>query len=283
MKKNSIPVFILVFFLLIFLLRLGDSFLLRTDQGPIGELFTHKLAGIALLIAVVNLFRLKWADLGFKRDGFLHDILRGFAIGGFVFVTAYVVEISIAFFQGKSPSLQFFVTNYNITGNTQLGNGFLFIFICIAANIINVIMENGIFSGLFISTAEKRFSFIVANGFYSSFLFALWHSVMPFRNYIDDNQSLTGALLTALLFFVTSYIFSIQTGMQFRQSSSLWDGMTVHFINNASANFFHVVYIDGIESIPTMRIAIAQTIMFIIVAVRWFYWKKGGNTLPQKN
>jgi hypothetical protein len=70
--------------------------------------------------------------------------------------------------------------------------------------------------------------------------------------------------------------------MQFRQSSSLWDGMTVHFINNASANLIHVVYINGTESSPTMRIAIAQTILFIIVAVRWFYWKKGGIGPAQK-
>jgi hypothetical protein len=63
--------------------------------------------------------------------------------------------------------------------------------------------------------------------------------------------------------------------MQFKQAnSSLWDGMVVHFINNASVNFFHIVYANGIESNPTMRIAIAQTIMFIIVVVRWIVWKK---------
>jgi hypothetical protein len=71
--------------------------------------------------------------------------------------------------------------------------------------------------------------------------------------------------------------FSIQLGMQFKQAhSSLWDGMVVHFINNASVNFFHVVLPTVTESIPTMRIAIAQTILFVIVSVRWFLWKKEG-------
>jgi len=278
MKKNTIPIFIISFFLIIFAMRLADSFLLRTDQGIIGELFTHKLAGIALLALAVRILRYKWSDIGFKKDQLLSGILRGIAIGGTAFIAAYAIEIIIGIFQGKTPALQFYVTSYNITGNTQLNSGILFIFICIIGNIINVIMENGIFNGLFITTAEKRYSFAKANILFSSFLFGFWHSVMPFRNYIDGNQSLKGMLMTILLLFSTSFIFSVMLGMQYKQSSSLWDGMTVHFINNVCVNMFHVVFVNaetgaGTESNPTMRIAIAQTIMFIIVLVRWFIWK----------
>jgi len=274
MKKNTVPFFILIFFFAIYAFRLTDSFLIRTDQGPIGELFTHKLLGIALLIAVVFIFRIKWADIGFKWNQLLCGILTGIAIGGSSFIFAYIVEIIIAIMQGKSPTLQFFVTSYNATGNTRLGTGILFILICIIGNIINVVMENGIFNGLFISTAEKRYSFFIANTFFSSLLFGLWHCVMPLRNYLDGNQSIIGAIITAFLFFSTSFIFSVQLGMQFKQASSLWDGMTVHFINNACVNMLHVVFADGTESNPTMRITIAGTMMFIIVAVRWSYWKR---------
>jgi hypothetical protein len=97
MKKNIIPCFLLVFFLLIFSLRLFDSFYLRTDQGPIGELFTHKLLGFALLIAAVRFLRLKWdADIGFKWNQLLRGILTGLAIGGSAFIAAYIAEIGIA-------------------------------------------------------------------------------------------------------------------------------------------------------------------------------------------
>jgi membrane protease YdiL (CAAX protease family) len=274
MKKNTVPFFILIFFLVIYAFRLMDSFLIRTDQGPIGELFTHKLIGIALLAAVVFILRIKWADIGFKWNQLLRGILTGVAIGGSAFLVAYIVEITVAFAQGKSPSLQFFVTSYNTTGNTKLETGVVFILICVIGNIINVIMENGIFNGLFITTAEKRYSFAIANTFFSSFLFGLWHTVMPLRNYMDGNQSMTGAIFTALLYCVTSFIFSVQIGMQFKQAGSLWDGMTVHFINNACVNLLHVVFADGTESDPTMRNTIAQTMMFIIVWVRWVYWKR---------
>ncbi|MDR1030233.1 MAG: CPBP family intramembrane metalloprotease, partial [Treponema sp.] len=159
-------------------------------------------------------------------------------------------------------------------GNTALSGGVWIILIIIMGNIINVTMENSIFSGVMITVAEKRYSFFIANGFYSSLLFGLWHSIMPLRNFIDGEQSLTGAVLSALLLFGSSFLFSVQLGMQFKQAnSSLWDGMTVHFINNASVNLIHVVLADGTDSNPTMRIAIAQTIMFIIVAVRWYLWQ----------
>jgi membrane protease YdiL (CAAX protease family) len=282
MKQKTVPFFIIVFFLIIFVFRLIDSFIIRTDQGPIGELFTHKLIGIALLALAVCIFRIKWADIGFKWDQLLRGIITGVSIGGSAFIAAYIVEIAIAMIQGKSPSLQFYVTSYNSTGNVRLEAGVLFILICIIGNIINVIMENGIFNGLFITTAEKRYPFIIANTLFSSLLFGLWHCVMPLRNYIDGNQSLMGALITALLYCSTSFIFSVQIGMMYKQSSALWDGMVVHFINNASVNLLHVVFADGTESNPTMRIAIAQTIMFIIVAIRWLYWKKQTSNIPCK-
>jgi len=274
MKKNFIPVFIFGFFLVIFALRLADSFLLRTDQGFIGELFVHKLMGIALMTLAVYVLGYKWSDIGFKYDHLLRGIIKGIAIGGTSFIAAYVIEIVIYTIQGKTPSLQFYVTSYNVTGNTQLASGVLPIFICIIGNIVNVIMENGIFNGIFITTAERRYSFAKANVLFSSLLFGFWHGVMPLRNFVDGNQSLTGAILTALILFGSSFLFSVQLGMQYKQASSLWDGMTVHFINNACINMFHVVFSGGSETNPTLRLAMAQTMMFIIVTARWFIWKK---------
>lgn len=283
-KKNYIPVFLIGFFLVLYAFRIFDSFVLRTDQGPIGELFTHKIIGIVLLIMAARFLRLNVADIGFKWKLLPRGILIGIVIGGSAYLAAYVIEIIIAAALGKSPSLRFYTTSYNITGNIALNGGLLFIAISIAGNIINVIMENAVFSGLMISAAEKRHSFFFANGFYSSFLFGLWHGVMPLRNYVDGNMSRNGAIAAALMLFLTSFIFSVQLGMQFKQaSSSLWDGMVVHFINNASVNLFHVVYANGVESLPAMRLTIAGTIMFIIVTVRWFVWKKRGENTPAEN
>ena len=275
LKRKHVPVFLIGFFLLLYAFRLIDSFFIRTDQGPIGELFTHKIIGILFVIAVVFLLHLKWADVGFKKERFFRGLFIGIAIAGPAYITAYVVEILIAVIQGKTPSLQFYATAYSNLGNTALGGGVWIILIVIFGNLINVTMENTIFSGVMITLAEKRHSFFVANAFYSSVLFGFWHSIMPLRNFVDGSQSLNGAIMTALLLFGSSFLFSVQLGMQFKQAgASLWDGMVVHFINNVSVNFFHVVYANGTESNPTMRIAVAQTMMFIIVLARWILWKK---------
>jgi hypothetical protein len=170
MKKNTVPVFILMFFLVIFAFRIADSFFIRTDHRPIGELLTHKLIGIALLITAVRFLRLKWTDaIGFKWNRLFRGILTRLAIGGSSFIAAYCMEIVIAIIQGKSPDLRFYVTSYNITGNTALVGGGLLLLICIIGNIINVVMENGIFSDMFITMAEKRYSFFIANGFFPLF------------------------------------------------------------------------------------------------------------------
>jgi membrane protease YdiL (CAAX protease family) len=218
----------------------------------------------------VKFLHLTWSDIGFKWNLLPRGILIGVCLGGFAYLTAYGIEILIAAVQVKSPSVQFYTSSYNVLGNTAMAGSIWFILISIMGNIINVTMENAIFSGLMITVAEKRHSFFIANSFYSSFLFGLWHGVMPLRNFIDGNQSLQGTILTMLLLTMSSFLFSIQLGMQFKQaSSSLWDGMIVHFINNASVNFIHVIVSDGTEPNPTMRIAIAQILMFIIVTVRY--------------
>jgi mannose/fructose/N-acetylgalactosamine-specific phosphotransferase system component IIC len=77
MKTNKIPVFLIGFFLVCYALRIMDSLFIRTDQGPIGELFTHKLLGIALLAAVLSCLRMKWADIGFKWGQLPRGILTG--------------------------------------------------------------------------------------------------------------------------------------------------------------------------------------------------------------
>lgn len=54
-------------------------------------------------------------------------------------------------------------------------------------------------------------------------------------------------------------------------------GMTIHFINNASANLLHVVTTSGMDTMRTIRITIAQTLLFVTVTV-WY----AGKTVKQK-
>jgi membrane protease YdiL (CAAX protease family) len=262
--------FLILFFAVCLIARVLDSLLLRTDEGAIGELFTHKLFGIALMGWALYYLHIKWRDIGFDRSRLAKGVLIGLGIGVPVYAVAYGAELIAT----KNASLQFFTTSYNVTGNTVLDSGFLFVLICVAGNMINVVMEDGVFRGLFLKVAESRYPFIKA-ALFSSVLFGLWHGMMPLRNFLTGEQSPMGALMSALMLMLTSFIFGMVLCLLCRLEGSLWAGMTVHFINNAGVNLLHVVSPTGVDAMQTMRIATAQTILFIVVAV-WYARRNRG-------
>jgi len=260
--------FILLFFVVVLIARVADSLFLRTDESIIGELFTHKLIGIALMGWAIYHLGIKWRDIGFNSKRFGKGILIGLGLGVPVYAIAYSAEYIIGFMAGESPSLLFFTTSYNVTGNMVMQIGLLFVLICIVGNIINVIMEDGVFRGLFLCVPENKFSFIKAMLF-SSALFGIWHGIMPLRNYLSGEQSGGGAMMSALMLILTSSIFGVLLCMLCKSEGSLWAGMTVHFINNASVNLLHIVTTSGTDTMQTIRLTIAQTILFVIVVI-WY-------------
>ncbi len=264
-RSRPIP-FILVFFLICFILRGIEYLVIRTDQTIIGEAFIHKLLGIALLALALCALKYKWADIGFRSKQFIKGTLWGLLLGIGVFAVAYGAEMLIQASSGNTPTLQFYVTSYAIQGNRGMQDGLLFVLICIVGNIINVVMEEGIFRGLFLRLMEEKYSFAKACIF-SSILFGIWHIAQPVRNVLDGEQSAMGALMAGLLLVTTSTLLAIQFCMLLKLTGSLWAGMAAHFINNASANLLHVTTATGADEMQTVRIAIAQALSFIIVLV----------------
>jgi membrane protease YdiL (CAAX protease family) len=264
-KNMKYPIrFLLLFFAVALLARVLDSLLLRTDETVIGELFTHKLFGIALMGWAVYYLGLGWRNIGFDGKRFGKGILIGLCLGVPVYAIAYGVEFITAFAAGEAPSLQFFTTSYNVTGNTEMQSGAFFVLICIAGNIINVIMEDGVFRGLFLRVTENKLS-VTKSILFSSALFGIWHGIMPLRNYLSGEQSGFGAMMSALLLILTSFIFGVVLCLLCREEGSLWAGMTIHFINNAGVNLLHIVTSSGTDTMQTMRITVAQTILAVLV------------------
>ena len=256
--------FILLFYFTCFIFRIIEYFIIRTDQTIMGEAFIHKLIGIFLLAMAVWLIKYKWRDIGFRADKFIRGICLGLLFGGVVFAIAYGAEIMMQISAGNAPSLSFYVTSYAIQGNRAMQDGFIFILICILGNIINVIMEEGVFRGLFVRLTEEKYSFATACIF-PSLLFGLWHITQPVRNILDGEQSVFGALMMGLMLVVTSTLLGIQYVMLFKITGSIWAGMAAHFVNNASINLLHVETVGGVDELQTVRIAIDQFLSFLIV------------------
>ena len=264
--KSRPVLFVFIVYIICWIFRAIEYFIIRTDQTIMGEAFIHKLAGIALLAVVLNALGYKWQDIGFRIDKFVRGTGLGILLGGVVFILAYSIEMMIQTQAGNSPTLSFYVTSYAIGGNRDLQGGTMLLLFCLVGNLINVVMEEGVFRGLMCKITEQKHSFWFACIF-SSLLFGLWHIAQPLRNVMDGEQSVMGAVMSSILLVGTSALLGVQYCMLRKITGSLWAGMAAHFINNAAINLLHVTTTSGVDELQIMRITIAQSVSFVIVLI----------------
>ena len=267
-KKNqgkALSVVLLVYIVCV-VFRLFEYFILRTDKTWVGEAVVHKLIGIAILFFAVRMQGFSWKDIGFVKENSMKYLLKGLAFGSGIFAIAYAVETLIVMAQGRFDSLQFYVSAYAVDENIGYQTGFVFFLICVLGNVVNVIMEEGIFRGLFIRILEKKYRFILVAAI-SSVLFGLWHMVAPVRNYLDGTTSMGGMIANIIMLVVTSALVGFKFALLTKITGSLYMAMGDHFVNNTIVNLLHVVSITGADEMMVLRVAIAQSLSCVIVLV----------------
>ena len=259
---------ILVIYLICFAFRSLEYFVIRTDQTFLGEAFIHKLIGIGLLILAIKVFRYSFAEVGFKTGKAFYDILKGLAFGLATFFIAYGVELIIVASTGNLKGLELYVTAYSVDGNVGHQTDFYFFVICIVGNIINVLMEEGVFRGLFQRMLNSHYKFVVA-AIIASVLFGMWHIMSPLRNYLDGNQSLGGFIAQSCLLIGTSALVGFKFAMMGKLTGNLYMAMGDHFVNNTIVNILHVVSNSEADQFQVIRITIAQSLSFTVILI-WY-------------
>ena len=266
--KTKTILAVLIIYFLCFGFRALEYFVIRTDQTFFGEAFIHKLIGIGVLVGCVFLFRYKFKDIGLKTGKAFLDILKGLAFGIAVFTLAYGVEAIILASQKNLQGLSLYVSTYSVNGNFGNRTEFIFFLICIIGNVINVLMEEGIFRGLFQKMLSDKYKWVVA-ALISSALFGVWHIMSPIRSFVDGDMSVGSFIGQTCMLVGTSALVGFKFAMMGKLTGNLYMAMGDHFVNNTIVNILHVLDKEEADHLMTIRITIAQSVSFTAVLI-WF-------------
>ena len=267
-KKNTILSTLVLFAILLFVHGF-EIIVLRMDETPLGENCINKFFGIAVLLIVLHILGWKKDDIGFAKTGLVKNAALGFVLAIISFAIAYAAEIMILKEQGNNVSLGVFTTSFSLTGNTEINTGIGFILVCIFFNIINVIMEEGTFRGLFdkivgVDHSAKRALMVQA------VLFGVWHIVTPLHNLVDGDINVGAFVGLSIGYIILAGMMGIKWGLLQKMTGSLYAGMADHFFNNCIAtNLLHVTTDGGIDEMMIVRVMISQLLSFIFVVIYW--------------
>ena len=265
---------VLIIYIICYIFRILEYFILRTDKTFFGEAFIHKILGIIVLYTVIKSMSFNYENIGFTRKKVIFYLRQGLLFGIFVYSISYGIEILINMSHGQFKSLEFYVSTYSVEGNIGKQTTIIFFLICILGNIINVIMEEGIFRGLLQKLFEQKYNFLLSATL-SSLLFGFWHVVAPLRRYYDGTISFEEMFINIIILVVTSTLVGFKFSMMTKLTGNLYMSMGDHFVNNTIINILHIVSKDGsIDKLLVMRISIAQTLSFLIVLI---YFKLSKN------
>lgn len=264
---------VLIIYVICFAFRALEYFVISTDRTFFGEAFIHKLIGIGIMIAAVFIFHYRFEDIGFKTGKSFFDILKGLIFGIAVFTVAYGTEIIILAASNNLQAVEFYVTAYSVDAGTEVKRTGIFFLVCAIGNVINVLMEEGVFRGLFQKMLSDKYKWLIA-GIIASLLFGLWHIMAPLRSLIEGNKTVGGFIGESAMLIGTSALVGFKFVLMGKITGNLYMGMGDHFVNNTIVNILHVINKENeADQLQVIRISIAQSVSFIAVLI-WFFIDK---------
>jgi membrane protease YdiL (CAAX protease family) len=242
-----------------------ETLFIRTEETFLADNFINKAIGIIVLLFALKIFNYSLNGIGFRKDKVKY-LFFGFLTGLLCFSAAYGLEFLILSSQGQAPMLEIYVSGFSLTGEIVKQAGFIMYSLCVIFNIINVLMEEGIFRGLFIRLGTGKYSFTKANWF-AAFLFGIWHLSMPVKSVADGQMQFTEAVIMGAGYVVLAMIMGVKWGLWLRNTNCLWFGAAEHFFNNTISNILHIASVGGDDEMQIIRIIFAQMLSLIITLI----------------
>ena len=242
------------------LFRIIDIYFLRLDER-LGEIILSKSLGFALIVGYIG-----WVGQHLSAIG-LHTRKLGsaVAIGAGIMAVAFFIAILFQLFtleQGQRLTLR------AVDPTTGMTGGVAFVTLLITGNVINSLMEEGLFRGVMLPHFMQRMRFSSANLLQAS-LFAAWHVVWPIKAYLHGDVSAGGAFAQAGLLLSGAFIAGLIFGYLFWRTGSLWAPMTAHFLNNIMHNILQIQTNSGdLQPATLISVAVVVAMAILIFAVK---------------
>lgn len=232
----------LLLFVLASLVKIVDTFFLPVNE-LVGELIVTKALGFLLVAAYVWLCGRQLKDIGIHGRRVLPSLFIGILVAGGIVVIAHAIQYFV--FLADDPNVRLVFSA--VDPKTGLRGGFWFGVWLVAANLVNVAMEDGLFRGLMIRHFLIRYRFRIAM-LLQVVLFAIWHMNWPVQHWISGESTLGEALFEASALLLSTSIAAIVLGYLYYKTNNLWSAFVAHFINNG---IFNVLFFETAEGLQT--------------------------------
>ena len=223
-----------------------DTFVLRLDER-LGEIILCKTLGFVMVIAFVWAAGRSLRDIGFHSRRLGTSLLIGAGVAVIALVVAYGAEFAVQL--GNQPAFRVMA----IDPKAGVQGGVLFALWLILGNVMNALMEEGLFRGVMVRLFRVKLPPWPANAL-QAFLFGLWHLPWVLKWYQTGQiEEHGGLLLATLLQFLPMLLVGLAWGYFYSKTDSLWVPWISHFLNNTILNLIHVTSASGVDSGTSIR------------------------------
>jgi len=257
-----------ILFGIVLLLRIIEIFYLRLDEIW-GEVFISKLLGFLMILSYLWLGKRKIRDIGLHSNYFLEGISIVMVTMTAILAFSYFFEWLYLSTRGLKPTFIIAPMSNALDAEFAVQGGFLFGLWLIFGNLMNSLMEEGLFRGVMITHFSVHLSFWKAN-LLQAFLFGLWHIIWPIKSYTMDQMSAVEAIVIAIGYIVASGLIGLVWGYLFFKTGNLWAPWLAHTMNNSTMNLLHTVTAEGYDFGFMIRMGVLPFVaLLMIFPIKW--------------
>jgi membrane protease YdiL (CAAX protease family) len=237
-------------------LRVFDIFVLRLDER-LGEILLSKTLGFGLVLAYLWWAGQPAASIGFHSRRLGAALALGAGLTAAAFVVAGLAQV-LALEPGAGLVIR------AVDPKTGLAGGSAFAALLVFGNVVNSLMEEGLFRGIMLTHFLQRWRLGAAN-LLQAVLFAAWHLVWPLKAYLAGDASAGGAVAQGSSLLLGTFVAALVYGYLFWRTGSLWAPWIAHFLNNTILNLVQVQSASG-ELQPALLMSVVVVVALALLA-----------------